>query len=165
MWWITIRENREKHIMRILKSRSYFLDIGSQHETMIPFQFYVPAICWKTVELQNKELALNKESTVPVHSINFGEIFLHHWNILIIHTYCHNQILLRAKMILWPALISTPVKAKSMVVNNSFWMAHFSQLPASISQYPMGGLRKCRYSVQQHIASGDPARLEPATFH
>lgn len=67
-------------------------------------------------------------------------------------------------MILWPALISTPVKAKSMVVNNSFWMAHFSQLPASISQYPMGGLRKCRYSVQQHIASGDPARLELATF-
>lgn len=147
--------------MRILKSRSYFLDIGSQHETMIPFQFYVPAICWKTVELQNKELALNKESTVPVHSINFGEIF---YIIEIIHTYCHNQILLRAKMILWPALISTPVKAKSMVVNNSFWMAHFSQLPASISQYPMGGLRKCRYSVQQHIASGDPARLEPATF-
>lgn len=161
MWWITIRENREKHIMRILKSRSYFLDIGSQHKTMIPFQFYVPAICWKTVELQNKELALNKESTVPVHSINFGEIF---YIIEIIHTYCHNQILLWAKMILWPALISTPVKAKSMVVNNSFWMAHFSQLPASISQYPMGGLRKCRYSVQQHIASGDPARLELATF-
>lgn len=53
--------------MQIFKSRSYFLDIGSQ--------FYVPAICWKTVELQNKELALNKESTVPIHSINFGEIF------------------------------------------------------------------------------------------
>lgn len=54
--------------MQIFKSRSYFLDIGSQHKTMIPF-------CWKTVELQNKELALNKESTVPIHSINFGEIF------------------------------------------------------------------------------------------